>query len=84
MWVRLQEAYGENKSWNAEKQTNKTYKLTPHKTNKQKAEQRIQKLPTVEEEFKVCIPPNDRALVSTSSFQLRTQKSHILGLRDST
>lgn len=36
MWVRLQEAYGENSSWNAEKQTNKTYKLTPHKPNKQK------------------------------------------------
>lgn len=67
-----------NNSWNAGKQINKNYKLTPHKTNKQKAELRIQKLPTIEEEFKVYILPNDRALVGTSSFQLKTQKSHIL------
>lgn len=37
MWVRLQEAYGENNIWNADKQTNKTHKWTQHKTNKQKS-----------------------------------------------
>ena len=75
MWVRLQEAYGENNSWNAGKQIKPINEHNTKQTNKQKAEQRIQKLPTMVAEFKVCILPNEKALVSTSNFQLKTQRA---------